>query len=202
MMAQRTRHEAAAGRRAEWRRFPWLVEDMRADDDASSERRDGHRAAPVPRPLVQQVDEAFRALHAAVEMFIDSAAQCYGINRNDQRCLELLDRRGPLTAGQLADAAGLSAAAVTKVVDRLLAVGYVERVRSDDDRRRVIIVTTPAERRIAREVFAPIVADGFQMLSELTDDELRLLHDVVRRATEVNTAHAERVRRSAPPARQ
>jgi DNA-binding MarR family transcriptional regulator len=140
-------------------------------------------------------------MHAAVESFIDAAAHRYGINRNDQRCLELLDRRGPMTAGQLAEAAGLSAAAVTKVVDRLLAVGYVERVRSADDRRRVIIATTAAERQLAREVFAPIVADGVRMLSELTDDQLRLLHAVIRRAAALNTAHAERVRRSvAPPA--
>jgi DNA-binding MarR family transcriptional regulator len=167
---------------------------MRADDDPSSQQRAANRREP--RPLVQQVDAAFRALHTAVETFVDAAAQRYGINRNDQRCLELLDRRGPLTAGQLAAAAGLSAAAVTKVVDRLLAAGYVRRMRHTDDRRRVIIATTDAEQRLAREVFAPIVADGMRMLAALSDDDLRMLHDVLQRATALNTAHAERLRQS------
>jgi DNA-binding MarR family transcriptional regulator len=174
---------------------------MQEDVGPSPQDADAYRAAsavdaPGVRPLVLQVDAAFRAMHASVETFIDAAAERYGINRNDQRCLELLDRRGPLSAGQLADAAGLSAAAVTKVVDRLLAVGYVRRVRSDDDRRRVIIATTAAEHRLAREVFAPIIADGIRMLSELSDDDLRVLHDVVQRAAVLNAAHAERVRRS------
>jgi DNA-binding MarR family transcriptional regulator len=144
--------------------------------------------------LVIQVDASLRALHTAVETFIDAAAQRYGVNRNDQRCLELLDRRGPLTAGQLAKAAGLSAAAVTKVVDRLLAAGYVQRIRSDDDRRQVIIATTDAEQRLAREVFAPLIIDGFRLLSELTDDQLQALNDVAQRAATLNTEHAERLR--------
>jgi DNA-binding MarR family transcriptional regulator len=164
--------------------------------DAVAQGAASDEDVPGARPLVLQVNAAFRAMHAAVETFIDAAAECYGVNRNDQRCLELLDRHGPLSAGQLAEAAGLSAAAVTKVVDRLLAVGYVRRVRSDDDRRRVIIATTAAEQRLARDVFAPIIADGIRMLSELSDDDLRVLHDAVQRAAALNTAHAERVRRS------
>jgi len=168
---------------------------MRADD-ASDQGPGAAGPRPGSRPLVFEVDATFRALHTAVETFIDAASERYGVNRNDQRCLELLDRRGPLTAGQLADAAGLSAAAVTKVVDRLLAAGYVRRVRSTDDRRRVIIATTDVEQRLAREVFSPIVADGIRMLSELSDDDLRLLHDVLQRATALNAAHAERLRRS------
>jgi DNA-binding MarR family transcriptional regulator len=143
-----------------------------------------------------QVDASLRALHTAVETFIDAAAQRYGVNRNDQHCLELLDRRGPLTAGQLAEAAGLSAAAVTKVVDRLLAAGYVQRIRDQNDRRQVIIATTEAEQHLAREVFAPLVLDGFRLLSELSDDQLQVLNDVAERAAALNLEHAERLRQS------
>lgn len=149
------------------------------------------------RPLVFEVDAAFRALHGAVEVFVDAATDRYGINRNDQRCLELLDRQGPMTAGELAGAAGLSAAAVTKVVDRLTQAGYVERTRPAQDRRQVIIATTTAEQQVAREVFGPLVRDGMQLLSELTDDELRTLLRVLQRAAALNAVHAERVRSSA-----
>ena len=149
---------------------------------------------PAPRPLVVEVDAAFRALHAAVEQFVDAAAARYGVNRNDQHCLELLDRHGAMTAGELATAAGLSAAAVTKVVDRLLHAGYVERTRATHDRRRVIIATTGAERRLAGEVFGPLVRDGMVLLSERGDDELRMLLDLLRRAAALNLRHAERVR--------
>jgi DNA-binding MarR family transcriptional regulator len=150
---------------------------------------------------VIEVDTAFRALHSAVDVFVEAAADHYGINRNDQRCLELLDRRGPMTAGALADAAGLSAAAVTKVVDRLTGLGYVERARPPQDRRQVIISTTAAEQRLAREVFGPLVRDGLRLLAELPDDDLETMLGVLRRAADLNAGHAERVRNSAvrPP---
>ena len=145
-------------------------------------------------PLVAEVDAAFRALHTAVDVFLDAAAARYGINRNDQRCLELLDRQGPMTAGELAGAAGLSAAAVTKVVDRLTRARYVRRSRRAHDRRQVIIATTTAEQRLAREVFGPLIGDGMRLLSELSEDELQTLLGVLRRAAALNTMHADRVR--------
>ena len=148
----------------------------------------------APRPLVVEVDAAFRGLHAAVEQFVEAAAARYGVNRNDQHCLELLDRHGAMTAGELATAAGLSAAAVTKVVDRLISAGYAQRTRAAHDRRRVIIATTGAERRLAGEVFGPLVRDGMVLLSERDDDELRALLDLLRRATDLNLRHAERLR--------
>jgi DNA-binding MarR family transcriptional regulator len=174
-----------------------MVKDIREGPDPTPEPS----GTPSVRPMVVQVDASMRALHTAVERFIDAAAQRYGVNRNDQRCLELLDRRGPLTAGQLAEAAGLSAAAVTKVVDRLLDAGYVRRIRSESDRRQVIIATTDAEQRLAREIFGPLVMDGYRLLAELTDDQLQILDDVVQRATDLNIAHATRVRQEREPDR-
>ena len=141
-----------------------------------------------------EVDAAFRALHSAIDVFVDAAADVYGINRTDQHCLELLDRHGPMTAGALAAAAGLSAAAVTKVVDRLTRMGYVERARPPQDRRQVIITTTAAEQRLAREVFGPLVRDGMRLLAELPDHDLQTMLGVLRRAAELNAGHAERVR--------
>lgn len=153
----------------------------------------GTAPAATHAELVVQADAAFRALHTAVERFVDAAAARYGINRNDQRCLELLDRAGPMTAGELSDAAGLSPAAVTKVVDRLTAAGYVERTRTAQDRRRVIIATTAAEQRLAGEVFGPLVRDGMALLGELDDDTLQTLHGLLTRAADLNRAHAARV---------
>jgi DNA-binding MarR family transcriptional regulator len=101
-----------------------------------------------------------------------------------------------MTAGALADAAGLSAAAVTKVVDRLTGLGYVERARPPQDRRQVIITTTAAEQRLAREVFGPLVRDGLRLLAELPDDDLETMLGVLRRAADLNAGHAERVRNS------
>jgi DNA-binding MarR family transcriptional regulator len=49
-----------------------------------------------------------------------------------------LDERGELPAGELAEAARLTPASVTQMLDHLAAHGHVERVRSKTDRRVVV----------------------------------------------------------------
>jgi len=62
------------------------------------------------------------------------------------RCLDILGRRGPMTAGQLSDESGLSTGAVTFLLDRLELAGMVKRRRDTDDRRRVWVELVPAAR--------------------------------------------------------
>lgn len=167
-------------------------------DDPQPDPEDGSRAQGSPpagagRPLVVEVDRAFRELFSAVDTGLDAAAEHLGINRTDLRCLEVLDRLGPMPAGALAGAVALSAAAVTKIVDRLVALGYVERTRDPVDRRRVVVQTTELERTRRRDVFMPLVVDGMRLLAEHTDDDLRLLRSVLERSAELNRAHVARL---------
>src|SRR3954447_17607066 len=46
-----------------------------------------------------------------------------------------LDEHGSMSSGQLAEAAGLTAATTTHMLDQLAAIGIVERERSESDRR-------------------------------------------------------------------
>ena len=54
-----------------------------------------------------------------------------------------LYERGELPAGELANAARLTPATVTQMLDHLAEQGHVERVRSDTDRRVVVSRLTP-----------------------------------------------------------
>ena len=63
------------------------------------------------------------------ELFDATVAELAGLNRTDWRCLDILFTRGPMPAGELAEAAHLTTGGVTWVVDRLEAAGLVSRVR-------------------------------------------------------------------------
>lgn len=62
-----------------------------------------------------------------------------GLSPSDARALDLLERLGPLTAGELVAHSGLAPASVTGLIDRLERRGFVRRVRHGRDRRRVIV---------------------------------------------------------------
>jgi len=54
-----------------------------------------------------------------------------------------LSERGELSVGELAAAAGLTAATVTQMLDHLASCGHVQRARSQTDRRVVVSRLTP-----------------------------------------------------------
>jgi MarR family transcriptional regulator, organic hydroperoxide resistance regulator len=93
---------------------------------------------------------------------------------------ELLER-GPLPAGELACAAGLSPASVSQMLDHLAADGQVERVRSEADRRVVVTkLTRRGRRRIEarRKLWA---GRWEEALEGVRDDELRVAAEVLER---------------------
>lgn len=148
--------------------------------------------------LIQEVALEIRAQHNDVDEFDDAAAERLGVNRTDLRCLDILGRHELLgeqiTAGQLADAAGLTTGAVTALLDRMEKIGYVRRVPDSADRRRVLVAVTPKANRRAVEIWGPIAADSGALLDRYTITELSLIRDFIRRDRELQAKHLARVK--------
>ena len=134
-----------------------------------------------------------RAAQSAVDEMDEAAAKALGINRTDGRCLDIIDREGPLTAGKLAQLSGLTTAAVTAVLDRLERAGYARRTRDPSDRRRVLVELTPLMYERIGAIWGPF-ANFRRELGKYTVEELELLRDFHRRAREVNQELAAAVR--------
>jgi DNA-binding MarR family transcriptional regulator len=66
------------------------------------------------------------------------------ISENQLAILRMLQRRDQLTASEFARVLGISNAAVSKIVQRLVSLGMVRRGPDPDDRRRVALVLEPA----------------------------------------------------------
>jgi DNA-binding MarR family transcriptional regulator len=137
--------------------------------------------------------EALRGWQTDQDIFDEAAAAFYGINRTDARCIDLLDRHGRMTAGQLATAARLTSGAVTAVLDRLESAGLVQRVRDRGDRRRVLVETTPRVAELAEPVYGPMVEEGVGWIAGYTDDQLETIFDFIERNREILARHTTRV---------
>jgi len=137
--------------------------------------------------------EACRAFTSAVDLVNQMIAERMGVNRTDHRVLEILNRRGPMTAGDLARAAHLTTGAVTAVVDRLEGVGFVRRVRDTDDRRRVLIEQTLESTRTAMRYYQPFMSATFDSMTKYSVEELEVVRDFMLGAAELSEEYAERL---------
>jgi len=124
----------------------------------------------------------------------DVVCELLGINRTDARCLDVLEERGRMSAGELATAARLTSGAITAVVDRLERLGYVRRVADPADRRRVLIEPTPAVYEATRELMQVLADEGRPMVERYSDDQLRLMLEFTRAGRELQERHAEWLR--------
>jgi DNA-binding MarR family transcriptional regulator len=94
---------------------------------------------------MNDIDRACQAIRTAA--FDEALADRLGINPTDLLCLELVIAEPGITAGRIAERADLTTGAVTGVVDRLEAAGFVRRSPDPADRRSVTIA--PVEHRAA-----------------------------------------------------
>ena len=126
--------------------------------------------------LLEKLNNATRQQSTWTVMFHNAIANQIGLNITDHKCLDILMDRGPLTAGQLAEATGLTTGAVTGVIDRLEKAGYVQRGNDPNDRRRVIV--QPVLDKAGEELgpfFEHFRQRYMPLLENYNDDELRLV---------------------------
>ena len=132
-----------------------------------------------------------RASQRATDMVDELICRHLRINRTDARCLDILEERGHMTAGELARESGLTTGAITAVLDRLESVGLARRVRDPADRRRVRVVPTKDAEELATELMVEPMRKHWQPLgARYTDEELRLFIDFTRRGREIQERHA------------
>lgn len=106
-------------------------------------------------PPDDELMHACRALGRAMDLFDEAACEALGVGRSDLRALNLLEH-GPLGAGTLADQLGLARPSVTALVDRLAAVGYVDRTAVPGDRRGSAVVLRPSTWTAFAQVYRPL----------------------------------------------
>lgn len=124
-----------------------------------------------------------RALTAISEQIAHLFAHSHGLRSTDFRALMHIataDAEGrPLTAGQLRELMGLSPAAITYLVERMIASGHIEREIDARDRRRVLLHYAEHGMAVAGEFFSPLGRRTRAAMTALPTDDLRAAHRVL-----------------------
>ncbi len=148
------------------------------------------------KALVEGLIQEFRVSGNQDDAFDSLAAKQLGISETDLLCLNIVENSGGLSAGELAAQSGLTAGAITGVIDRLEKVGYARRVSNSADRRRVRVEVTPAFYRSAERIWGPVATDWQATLTQrFTSEELELITSFLRATNEVGRRHLYRLRK-------
>jgi DNA-binding MarR family transcriptional regulator len=136
------------------------------------------------RALLDALAEEGRAHSDATVLFHTAVADRLGLNPTDHKVMSILERHGPLPAGEIARQTGLATASVTALIDRLERRGFAARRSDPTDRRRVLVEAIPEG--VAR--YTPYFMSRRDSLTSLyapyTDEELAVILDFLHRSTE------------------
>ncbi|BBZ35558.1 MarR family winged helix-turn-helix transcriptional regulator [Mycolicibacterium confluentis] len=101
------------------------------------------------------------------------------------------DAGTPLTAGELRKRLGLSGAAITYLVERMIASGHLTREVDPDDRRKVILRYADHGVEVARNFFTPLAVHHHRALADLPDTDLEAAHRVFEAVVEAMQSFSE-----------
>lgn len=142
------------------------------------------------RAVFDELIDEVRRSQLATDRFDQAVADALGLNRTDMRITDVLQRQGQLTAGQLAEATGLTTGAMTTAIDRLEGMGYARRLRDPEDRRRVLVEATPRVTAAAERFYAEHQALSERLYHQYSIEELEFLLRFVRQGREFNQRQA------------
>lgn len=122
-----------------------------------------------------------RELSRAVVLFHQAVAGQVGLSAGDLKTLELIEQDGPFHATELARRTGLTGAAITALVGRLQAGGYVSREVDPEDRRRVIIRAMESHNPELGQAFARLGGELGELINDYTSSEQAAIIDYLTR---------------------
>jgi DNA-binding MarR family transcriptional regulator len=127
----------------------------------------GARLADRARELVTHLDRAMRRLvlagteHGPAESF----------SRSEIAVVDTVGAEGPMSMGAIAGRVRLPLSTATRVVDRLVARGMLQRERPEDNRRVVRVALATGGRKFYQAALRSRIAGAQRMLDRLTESE-------------------------------
>ena len=120
---------------------------------------------------VQPATSMLREVIEKSAAFSKTVCERLDINETDFQAMEHLIANGPMKAGDLARAVGISPGSATVMIDRLVAVGHVTREANPKDRRGVLVCPNPKSVATAWAQISPLIQASEDILSKFSIKE-------------------------------
>ena len=140
---------------------------------------------PTQRRSVHEASRLMRRILILNHEVEKQLARELTVNQTDLDAMQHLMQRGPLSPSALARLLGLSTAAVTVCVDRLVRLGHVRREPHPTDRRSLLVVATKQSAQRAMESILPMIMETDALLGNYTPQEQDAITDYLNRTVQI-----------------
>ncbi len=151
------------------------------------QKQSSQRASRMDRYVPQ-----IREFAARDGLFHEAVAKTIGMHSTDEKVLRLLGA-DTMTAGDLVSHTGLTGAAVTALVDRLINLGYVTRERDMSDRRKVVIRAVSAKLGAINQLYGGLRSALQALLAKYDTAEFETIMDFLENATAAMAEQTEKL---------
>ncbi|CAG7639372.1 MarR family winged helix-turn-helix transcriptional regulator [Paenibacillus allorhizosphaerae] len=136
--------------------------------------------------LLRIFNDQLRHFSTDTILFHQAVAERLGLNSTDHKCLDMILRNQPITAGELSNLTGLTTGTITGVIDRLEKADYVFREKDPEDRRKVMIRvhTKKAESNIMSHLQS-FGQSMEAMLEQYDNEQMKFLFDFFERSRDI-----------------
>jgi DNA-binding MarR family transcriptional regulator len=137
------------------------------------------------RPGARQASRLLRRILVANHEIEKQLGRELEVNPTDLDAMQHLIGSGSLSPSDIADRLGISTAAVTIAIDRLVKIGHVTREPHPTDRRRLLVVPNAASVARAMGALMPMIRETDALLDAYTEAEQSVITDYLSRALDV-----------------
>jgi len=108
-----------------------------------------------------------------------------GITPHHFEIIRLLDKEGKLHVAEIGDRLHIARAQMTKLIDKLVYLKFVERQTDVADRRTTTIILSTYGKGVLREHKTSVMNAIRESMGQLSDEDLRDLSDTLRRLQDI-----------------
>lgn len=108
-----------------------------------------------------------------------------GITPHHFEIIRLLDKEGKLHVAEIGDRLHIARAQMTRLIDKLVYLKFVERQTDVADRRTTTIVLSTYGQAVLREHKTSVMNAIRESMGQLSDEDLRDLSDTLRRLQDI-----------------
>jgi DNA-binding MarR family transcriptional regulator len=146
--------------------------------------RPSERDAALHRQLTFDVLKQFRLIYGSVRQHLRRVEETCGVSGSQVWMMHELQSAPGIGVSELAQRLSIHQTTCSQLVDKLVARGYVEKTRSEQDQRRVGLAITKTASKVLKEVPGPAEGVLPEALMRLSDTTLGSLSAQLRKLIE------------------